>query len=234
MLGAHHPLVKSIRKAVRHGGRTSEGWVVAEGPHLVQEAGDKAREVLGTPAWPGAARIVPDDVFAQISSVEHSQGVLALVDLPESPVEAMLTPNCLLVLLDGVQDPGNAGTILRSAEAFGATGVVFLKGSVNPANPKTVRASAGSIFRMPFATAEFESLNLGCPVFAAMPNAPLAARDAPLGQPCALLIGNEGSGIPAEHLAKATPVSIPTARVESLNAALAAAILLYEAQRQRA
>ncbi|MBM3755767.1 MAG: RNA methyltransferase [Acidobacteria bacterium] len=237
MLGAHHPLIKSVRKAVQRGGRTAEGLAVAEGPHLLREAIDSGAHihaVLSVEPLDMPHHQVDAATMSSLSSVESSRGVIALVDIPESPLDPMLAGNPLLVLLDGIQDPGNAGTILRSAEAFGATGVVFLKGSVNPCNPKVLRASAGSIFRIPFATMEWsefpaERLN----IYAAMPAGGVAPHRAKLDKPCAFVAGNEGNGVSSAILQEARAITIPTERVESLNAALATSILLYEAHRQR-
>jgi len=137
-------------------------------------------------------------------------------------------------VLDGIQDPGNAGTIVRAAEAFAATGVMFLKGSVSPFNSKTLRASAGSLFRVPFVAALDPAIGRAAlqqnrlSIYAGMPHAGEAARPR-MTRPCALVIGNEGRGVSEEFRSLAEPVSIPTAGVESLNASIAAAILLYEA-----
>jgi TrmH family RNA methyltransferase len=136
----------------------------------------------------------------------------------------------LVAVLDGIQDPGNAGAILRTAEAFGATGAVFLKGTVSPSNPKCLRASAGSAFRLPIVT----EIPDGLALFAADPRANGSVADVPLTSPCAIIIGGEGSGVRPELAARSTGVKIPTVGVESLNAAVAAGILFYEARRQRA
>lgn len=237
MLGAHHPLIKSVRKAVQRGGRTAEGFAVAEGPHLLREAmesGVRIHAVIAVEPVEMEHHLVDAATMATLSSVDSARGVIALVDVPESPLGRMLAGKPLIVLLDGIQDPGNAGTILRSAEAFGATGVIFLKGSVNPCNPKVLRASAGSIFRIPFATVEWsEFAAAGLTVYAAMPHGGIAPHRAELNKPCAFVAGNEGAGVSEEILRAARPITIATERVESLNAALAASILLYEAHRQR-
>jgi TrmH family RNA methyltransferase len=148
----------------------------------------------------------------------------------------------LISVLDGLQDPGNAGAVVRSAEAFGATGVVFLKGTVSPHNPKTLRASAGSLFRVPFLdglTAEllctaFEQN--GLEMYAAVAHRegiskPLGEVD--LTRKSAIVFGSEGRGVSPAVRAAAEELSIPTVKVESLNAAVAAGIVLYEAWRQR-
>jgi len=145
----------------------------------------------------------------------------------------------LVVVLDGIQDPGNAGSIVRSAEAFGATGVLFLRGSVNPYHPKTLRAAAGSLFRMPvvygldedLARAALEQRRLD--IYAAAPRGAKHLKDVDLTRRCAIVIGSEGRGVSEKLRAAALDLRIPTAGVESLNASVAAGVLLYEARRQR-
>ena len=188
--------------------------------------------------------LLPRPLLDAAQATESPQPVAALVEPPQWTWVDLLgghprrTP--LVVVLAGLQDPGNLGTILRSAEAFGATGVVCLPGTVNPWNPKAVRASAGSIFRLPLvaATAEecFEQLNqANLRVLTTAVRGLETFHDSDLAGPVGLLIGNEGNGVPQElaRLAHAA-IAIPTpGPVESLNAAVAASILLYEAARQR-
>jgi TrmH family RNA methyltransferase len=137
------------------------------------------------------------------------------------------------------QDPGNAGAVVRAAEAFGATGLMFLKGTVSPHNPKTVRASAGSIFRVPLVSGLDETLARAAleqrrlDIYAAMPAGKRDLGDCDLTRPCALIIGSEGRGVSERLRSAALDLRIPVAGVESLNAAMAAGILLYEARRQR-
>jgi TrmH family RNA methyltransferase len=146
----------------------------------------------------------------------------------------------LVVVLAGLQDPGNLGTILRSAEAFGATGVVSLPGTVSAWNPKAVRASAGSVFRVPLIAADAEDCFLrlreaGVRILAATARTAQPADHANLTGSIALLIGNEGNGVPEQIAREADgAITIPCpGPVESLNAAVAASVLLYEASRQR-
>ena len=184
--------------------------------------------------------MLPDALFATLAATESSQGVMALVEPPQWQLPQLLAATPLVIVLDALQDPGNAGAIVRAAEAFGATGVLFLKGTASPHNPKTLRASAGSLFRVPYlqgmdaaeAIAALRASNIA--LFAAMPTAaPNSLAAATLAGPCALIIGNEAHGVSAQFRHTASPVSIPTVGVESLNAAVAAGILLYEARRQR-
>jgi TrmH family RNA methyltransferase len=182
---------------------------------------------------------VRDAVFAEIASTEATQGVIALVRPPAWTLDQLLRGRSLVVVLDGVQDPGNAGAIVRAAEAFGGTGAAFLKGSVSPYNPKSLRASAGSLFRLPVVAHADPSLLLAAidhkriALYAAVPRAKKSIADARLAESCAIIIGGEGRGVSPALLDRATAVRIPTSGVESLNAAVAAGVLLYEARRQR-
>jgi len=179
--------------------------------------------------------VLPDALLQSLSGTENAQGIIALVKPPMWTIDDLFRGRPLLVVLDGVQDPGNAGTILRAAEAFGATGAVFLKGSVSPHNPKTLRASAGSLFRVPYVFGvDAAALHRpGVPLYAAIPSATTALTEIDLTSPCGLAIGSEAHGVSPELRAQTRGISIPTTGVESLNAAMAATILLYEARRQR-
>jgi TrmH family RNA methyltransferase len=255
---AANPLLKDVRRAIVRGTLTSDGYCVAETFHLLEEALRSECEVstvLAAQSVLGAAQahvrglravrviVLPDPLFQTLSGTEAAQGVMALVRPPEWKVEQLFRGCPLVVVLDGLQDPGNAGTIARTAEAFGATGVFFLKGTVDPFNSKTLRASAGSLFRIPFlygidaALARAALQQNKTEIYAGVPAAP--GRDVmPLSRidlthRCALVIGSEGRGVSDEMRAASLDVSVPTVGVESLNAAVAAAILLYEARRQR-
>jgi TrmH family RNA methyltransferase len=244
-----NPLLRDIRRAAARGELTEDGLWVAEGFHLLEEALRSqcaipvvlaSEEVSGRVPAKAATRhvVVPDKLFQSIAATETSQGVIALVKPPEWRIADLFRGNGLVMVLDGLQDPGNAGAIVRAAEAFGATGVMFVKGSASPFHPKTVRAAAGSLFRVPFiagldaalAAAALREQNVA--VFAAMPRADSGIGD--FSHPCAIVVGNEARGVGEDLRAMAQGVAIPTAGVESLNAAVAASILLYEARRQRA
>jgi RNA methyltransferase, TrmH family len=246
LLSDKNPLIKDVRRAANQGTLTSDGYALAEGPHLLEEALRSAAEIGAifvaessrVSLTPAAKRIVriSDATFNSFATTDSPQGVVALVKPRTWTFDQLLHGRALVVILDGIQDPGNAGAILRAAEAFGATGAVFLKGSVNPHNPKCMRASAGSIFRIPLVaglTPEelFEVCRL--PMHAADAKAPTVLSEARLAKPCAIIIGSEGKGVSPALAARATGVRIPTVKVESLNAAVAAGILLYEARRQR-
>jgi len=255
---AANPLLKDVRKALARGGLTASGGCVVETFHLLEEAlGSpcRVRTVIAAESVLAAAEdhlgiragirlvTVPDKLLNAIADVAASQGVVALVDPPEHTVHQIFRAPSLVLVVDGLQDPGNLGAILRSAEAFGATGLLLLKGVVSPFNPKALRASAGSVFRVPFVQGMAETLALealrynGADLFAAVPNTHgrlnSSPSDADLTRPCAIVLGSEGRGVSSVMRSAARDISIPTAGVESLNAAVAAAILLYEARRQR-
>jgi len=190
--------------------------------------------------------VLAEEVFASTVDTQHPQGIAALLVPPVWKIESALPANdnaALLLVAAGLQDPGNLGTLIRSAEAFGATAVLTTAGTVSEWNQKAVRASAGSVFRVPVVAITAEELialkSRGVRLLAAVaPNADSgseSAADAGLTNACALMIGNEGAGLGEEWLALADArISIPTpGRVESLNAAVAGSLLLYEASRQR-
>lgn len=240
-----NPLVKELRRAVSRGELTSDGLWIAEGFRLLEEAVRSQCEIRtllvseSAQAKANAARriVLPDRLFQSIASTETTQGVIALLKPPVWNMHQLFIGNSLVVVLDGLQDPGNAGAIVRAAEAFGATGVMFLKGSASPFHPKTLRASAGSLFRVPFLAALDASIALAAlqehkvDICAAMPHAASGIGD--LTCPCALVVGSEARGVSETFQSVARAIAIPTVGVESLNAAMAASILLYEARRQR-
>ncbi len=249
-----NPLLKEVRRAAARGTLTSDGLAIAEGFHLLEEALRSRCEIKTVIAAESVkttvsahikglqrTRVVAisDTAFANLASTETPQGVITLVHPPVWTLDQLVRGRPLVAVLDGVQDPGNAGAIVRAAEAFGATGAAFLKGSVNPFNPKCLRASAGSLFRLPVASVE-DSLLLAAleqkrvTLYAAMPGADLLASEAGLTGSCAIVIGSEGRGVSPNLQARSIAVRIPTCGVESLNAAVAAGVLLYEASRQRA
>ncbi len=256
---AANPLLRDLRRAMTRGRLTETGCWVAETFHLLEEAlrsDCRVTAVLAAESVRSAAEahvrrlpgvkvlVVPDALLQRLSDTETSQGVIALVEPPVWSLDQLFRGRPLVVVLDGLQDPGNAGTIIRAAEAFGATGVLFLKGTVSPFNPKTLRASAGSLFRVPFLAAMDPALACAAmqqkriELFAGVParsGAPVRSlTDVDLTSACGLVIGNEARGVGSELRSAALDVSIPTVSVESLNAAVATGIMLYEARRQRA
>jgi TrmH family RNA methyltransferase len=229
-----------LKEALRAGLRIATVFV-AQGPDR-----DWERLLDAVPLPPETEILhLPRKLLDSALATETPQPIAALVEPPDWSWEQILNQNQkktpLVVVLAGLQDPGNLGTILRSAEAFGATGMVSLPGTVNAWNPKAVRASAGSVFRVPLlAAGEKECLErlreAGVKIFSTTAGAAQPADLADMAGPAALLIGNEGNGIADDLAAKAdAKITIPCpGPVESLNAAVATSVLLYEASRQRA
>ena len=246
-------LLQEIRKAAALGRPTEDGLIVAEGPHLLEEALRGKWKIEQAFVTAGAGRRfsglidrvecdvleVSDRAFSGMASTETTQGLLALMRPVTWSWRDLTRGATLLVVLDGIQDPGNAGTMVRSAEAFNASGVVFLRGSVHVSNGKLLRAASGSMFRIPYleqlSTSDFLSSlrGTGINLYALSAAGGIEISQASLTGKAALVVGNEGGGISPELSASAIPVSIPIAKVESLNAAVAASIALFEAARQR-
>jgi TrmH family RNA methyltransferase len=254
--------LKELRKALAAPGREARGsadrvsLVGIEGPHLVQEALRAGLRVAAIFVAQGAEGLLdalhlpleteilrlPAKLLASALATETPQLVAALIEPPVwSWANVLNQDRGKIVVLAGLQDPGNLGTILRSAEAFGASGVVSLPGTVSAWNPKAVRASAGSVFRVPLpAVSEEECLEklhaAGVKILSTAARGAQPADRVDLAGPVAFIIGNEGNGVPAGLAAKAdAKITIPCpGPVESLNAAVAASVLLYEAARQRA
>lgn len=250
--------LKELRRALAKPGRDTHGLAGIEGPHLLEEAlraglrvscvfaAQEATEPLKGLLLPPEIDVlmVPQEFLDPVLQTETPQSVAALVEMPDWTWAHVLHPHTswppLVIVLAGLQDPGNLGTILRSAEAFGATGVVAIPGTVTAWNPKAVRASAGSVFRMPLVTSSVEEClatlrEAGARVLTTTVHGAEPADMMNLTGPIALLIGNEGNGVPEEIAIHAdAQVTIPCpGPVESLNAAVAASVLLYEACRQR-
>jgi RNA methyltransferase, TrmH family len=253
-----NPRVKQLRAAFNGHARLSGGLVAIEGQHLLVEA-MRSGMVFKTiffserhrvPDWaPRSVELIElsEDVFASVVDTQSPQGIAALLVPPKWRIEDVVATNSqpLLLIAAGLRDPGNLGTLIRSAEAFGACAVLTTAGTVNEWNQKALRASAGSVFRMPVVQVTAEDVyalkSRGVRLMAAV--APetdansqvVEASLADLRGACALMIGNEGAGLAEDWLALAdTRITIPMpGRVESLNAAVAGSLLLYEAARQR-
>lgn len=186
--------------------------------------------------------VLTDVVFREVSETKTPQGILGLVRRPVYRLEDILNaPNPFLLLLEDIRDPGNLGTMIRTAEGAGVTGVIFGDSTVDIFNPKVVRATMGSIFRVPFYQAEdfYEAIDVvkqkGITVYAAHLLGTDYDTEDNYRVNCAFLIGNEANGLSERATEKADRlIKIPMAgKVESLNAAVAAAVLMYEAARQR-
>jgi len=185
--------------------------------------------------------LLPNEVFDSAVATETPQGVAALVKVRGFTLDDVLRPYPpLVVVLSGIRDPGNVGTMLRSAEAFGASGVLLGEGTVSQFNSKAVRASAGSVFRVPVVTVKLgEAIprlrQAGLRLLATSAHGGTQADQTNLALSLAFFIGNEGSGLPRELMSQMDEtVVVPHAgQVESLNAAVAVSVLLYESARQR-
>jgi TrmH family RNA methyltransferase len=254
-----NPLVRVFRGALAEG-VTREGWLAVEGPFLLEEAlraseratvhsvlveqtaAVKFRKLLGRLPKESEVAQVSERLFRQLAQTETPQGIAALVELQPSELETVLAqPNALLVVACGVQDPGNLGTMMRSAQALGGSALITLKQTTSPFNPKAVRASAGALFRLPvFLNREHHALfrqlrAAGVRIVAADRHSPSSLAQADLRGPLAILIGNEAAGLPPEISREANLLlSIPIRPgMDSVNAATAAAVFLYEVVRQR-
>jgi RNA methyltransferase, TrmH family len=250
-----HPIVKEFRELARGAGPLMllDGW------HLLGEAAaanlvvDKIA-ICGPPTAKeqivvdrlrrGGALVieVTGSVLNALSPVNAPTGVVATARIPTVSSGSVLAPAPALVLAAaGLQDPGNAGAIIRSATAAGATGVVLDELSADPWGWKALRASMGSAFHLPVVRSRAvaalieEWRGSGVRIVATVPRGGVSMYDVDFTMPTALLLGGEGAGLPDRLIAAAdTRVSIPMhGGIESLNAAVAAAVLLYEAQRQR-
>ena len=186
--------------------------------------------------------VVADSLFAKISDTCTPQGILCVAEQCEWRLEDMLKKEApLLLLLENIQDPGNLGTMLRTGEGAGIDGVIASPDTVDLYNPKVIRSTMGSIYRVPYVRAEdfgdaLEAVQrAGIEVHAAHLKGSRDYTCPDYTKGCAFLIGNEGNGLTEESAGRAgSHVRIPMAgQVESLNAAVASAVLLYEAARQR-
>jgi TrmH family RNA methyltransferase len=249
-----NPLLKEVRRAIARGTLTASGYAIAETFHLLEEA-LRSDRVVGVVLAAESVRtavethvkglrstkvyVLADELFAHLPATESAQGVLALVKPPAWTLDHLFRGLSLVVVLDGLQDPGNAGAIIRTAEAFGATGILATKGTVNVWNPKVIRGSAGSVFRLPMVAGVEAALvqtalrQRGVQVYATAAHGGQALHETKLTGKCAVVIGSEGHGVSSELREGSTALHIRTARVESLNASVAAGVVLYEAHRQR-
>jgi TrmH family RNA methyltransferase len=256
--GRHNPLVKELRQAFTRGELTDGGECAIDGFRIIEEAvrsGLKFRAVFFSESAEARAGkllpqihshvetlLLPDKLFASAVPSQTPQGAAALVHMKKFTLEDILASetDVPILVIAGVQDPGNLGTILRSAEAFGASGILLGESTVSVYNSKVVRASAGSVFRLPIAKVELKPLAVELRSRAVRLLATSSHKGVPLPQAnltgrTAILIGNEGAGIDKRMLSNMDElILIPhSPRVESLNAGVAASIVLYEAARQK-
>ena len=255
--GRHNSLLKELRQAFHRGELTPTGECAIEGFRVIEEAvrsGLRFRAVFVSEAGQARAAkllpqiksqvetvLVPDKLFAGAVPSDAPQGVAALVHVKPHTLDHLIenTSGPLLVVA-GLQDPGNLGTILRSAEAFGSAGVVLAEGTVSLYNSKVVRASAGSVFRLAALKADLKEVmeklrSRSIKLIATSSHKGTALPKADLGCKVAIFIGNEGAGLDKKLIAEMDElIMIPhSPRVESLNAGIAASIILYESARQK-
>lgn len=250
-----NPQIKNLIKIVQKSKtRKEQGVFIAEGFKMYRETPvsdiekvyisktyyNKKKDIFSDVKIP--VEIVEDSVFKVVSDTVTPQGILTVVRQRQYSLEQMLQVKspCLLVL-DSLQDPGNLGTIMRTAEAAGVTGIVMNKTTVDIYNPKTIRSTMGSIYRVPFVYVDnlgdsVERMQKkGILVYAAHLMESVDYDKISYKEGIAFLIGNEGNGISTELCEKADQyIKIPMlGQIESLNAAVAASLLVYEAYRQR-
>ena len=243
-----NPLVAYVRKLnSKRAFRRTENAFAAEGPKLLTEAlrwGARVETVLSAPGvslpkLPAGTRVaeLPDQLLDFVADTETPQGIIFICKGKPLAMPERLEGGRWLVL-DGVQDPGNVGTIWRTADAFGADGLILCNGCADPWNPKTVRATMGAVFRLPVYEGTLGDtaqrfIEASVPLYAAALREDTEdVRDVPLDQ-AAVIIGSEGRGVSDEALALCQKtVKIPMrARCESLNAAVAASVVLWEMAR---
>ena len=246
---------KQVRALQRRKEREAQGRFLAEGIRVVEdlldtplhaewallasslEDSERGSRLVGELERRGIPRRIVDTLrFGKLAPTEHSQGVIVVARVPASGWDAIPDdPTSVILLLDAVQDPGNFGTMVRTAEALGAAGLVALTGTVDPWNPKAIRAAAGSSFRLPIVSASWNDATAWMrergyrSLAAEVGGTPVRGGGGRVG----LVVGNEGAGISPEIRAGVDgTVGIPLrGRAESLNVAAAAAILLYELTR---
>ena len=224
-------------------------WVdaiyVSESFHMDSKEWELLKEYMAAAQKEGITiryEVVSDSVFKAISDTQTPQGILAVVKMPKYELfELLKGDRTLLLVLESIQDPGNLGTMIRTGEGAGITGVVMNEATADIFNPKTIRSTMGSIYRIPFFIAEDleETINevkkAGVSLYAAHLKGKISYDVPDYTKACGFLIGNEGNGLSTEIADLASEyVRIPMeGKVESLNAAISASLLSYECNRQR-
>ena len=250
---ASNEKIKRVSALIRtHKERKNTGLFTAEGIKLFLEAPKTdIRDVYVSESFEKSQgkvlsgteyTVVRDDLFAKMCDTKTPQGILTVLNQPSHTVSELVerAENGLLIILEDVQDPGNVGTIVRTAEGAGAAGIILSRGCADIFSPKTIRSTMGSVFRVPFAYADDlcevikQAREAGITSYAAHLNGTECFDDPPYKGGTALLIGNEGNGLSPELTAQADHlVRIPMeGRLESLNAAVAAGIMMYTIYRK--
>lgn len=211
-------------------------WKNAENQALIKQLESSCKQTNAV------FEIVADSVFKSVSDTQTPQGIMAVVSMPEYKLEELLQgEKTHLLLLESVQDPGNLGTMVRTGEGAGVTGIIMNKTTVDLFNPKTIRSTMGSIYRVPFIVTEDlgDTISFlqkkGVALYAAHLKGEHYYTEETYTKACGFLIGNEGNGLSDEVADMADSyIRIPMeGQVESLNAAVSATLLMYEANRQR-
>jgi len=250
MIGKNNPLIKESLKLKQKKYRDELNKFLIEGVRFVEEAIKEnfveyifySNKILDSKYsyildWDVKKYEVNEDVIKELSDTENPQGVVAVCKKRENRADL----KDFVVIADGVQDPGNLGTIIRTLDAAGADALIIIKGTVDPYNSKTLRSTMGSIFRVPivyfddFEKASDYLKNKGFNIYATSLEAEKLIYDYNFNEKTALVIGNEANGISKEHIDLSThKIKIPMiGKAESLNAAVASAIVIYEVVRQR-
>lgn len=257
-----NPQLKDIRPLKQPKYRHARGEYFIEGVRLVEEAlrqGVPVRKIAYSPQLEKTQRgaellslarqripdvewlYLSDEVMGTISDTQSHQGILAVLKKQERSPEELWQREGMILLLYKLQDPGNLGAIFRLADAGGAAGLIFSKGTIDPYSPKAVRASMGSLFRIPFLKNQdlldcLEELrSRGYQIWATALRGQPSFWEADFSRPTAVLFGQEGEGLPRELMRAADGLfTIPMApSADSLNVAMAAGLVIYEAWRQR-
>lgn len=262
---SQNPLIKEIKSLKTKKVREEKGMFFIEGLKFVQEAlkenfglesilmsecfasSDKGAELLALlrtkigKCEQVSCYLIPDRLFNELSDTDTPQGVLGMIQMKQYTLGEVMVGDCMFLILDSLQDPGNMGTIIRTADAAGFTAVLVLKGCVDIYNPKVLRSTMGSIFHIPVIYIEKaeecfqELISCGLNIYAAHLDGTINYFELDLRKNIALVVGNEANGISNEIALLAHKlIRIPMiGRSESLNASIAAGILMYESVRQR-
>jgi len=260
LTSSQNPIIKEVRALKNKSEREERGLYFIEGARFVSEALKEPTDIkyfvvsetfssdegnapliAAVSDSPAQCYVVPDRLFDSISDTKTPQGVLAVIKLAKKGLKGMKLPRGLLVVLDSIQDPGNMGTIIRTADAAGCAAVIVPEGCVDVFNPKVLRSTMGSLFHVPvyFAQSLTEALSTakeqGFLICASHLEGSVSIYETDLSGNVALVIGSEAHGISEESRKMADIlVRIPMqGRAESLNASIAAGIMIFEAMRQR-
>jgi TrmH family RNA methyltransferase len=256
LTASQNPLIKEVRMLKNKSAREKKGLYFIEGTRFVSEALKFSKEIrylVVSESFSNGEQMkqiegsfqniyqVPDSLFRELSDTQTPQGILAVMGIKYNRLDEAELSGGLLVILDSIKDPGNMGTIIRTADAAGCTGIIVPEGCVDIYNPKVLRSTMGSIFHLPVFRCENISQaletakNKGFKLCASHLEGAVSIYEADLSGSTALVIGSEAEGICRETIDKADLlIKIPMeGKAESLNASVAAGIMIFEAMRQR-